>query len=463
LYGSTLDTVNAMSDPSGIRELPTVAIVGRPNVGKSTLFNRLVGRRQAIVHDEPGVTRDRNVAVAELEPGRPVQWIDTGGLVAEGDRLGINDQVRAAIRESDLLLFVVDGRDGLVGADREVGEELRRLGKPVLLLVNKTESRDAAAAATEFYELGLSDPILVAAEHGKGFDELRGRLAAALPASSFAPPPSDAPRVAIVGRPNVGKSSLVNRIVGENRVLVSPEAGTTRDPIDTLIEREGKSYILVDTAGIRRRAKVGGTPEDLAVLLARRQLERADVAVFVVEAQQGITASDLAIAGAILEAGRAAIVVVNKWDLLDEIARERLEMSWPRLAEILSGPPRLNLSATSGRGVDKLFPAIDATRERFERRVQTAELNRIIERAVKSHAPPSLNHRPWKFYYSAQVSASPPTFMLFANRALPIRHPYRRYLENRLREELQLEGVPIRLVVRARRSAEQAAERRRRG
>jgi GTP-binding protein len=249
----------------------------------------------------------------------------------------------------------------------------------------------------------------------------------------------------------VGKSSLVNRILGENRVLVSPQAGTTRDPIDTLVERGGKRYVFVDTAGIRRRAKVGGTPEDLAVLMARRQLESADVAILVVEAPQGVTSSDLAIAGAILEAGRAAIVVVNKWDRLDEMARERLEASWPRLAEILSGPPRLNLSATSGRGVDKLFPVLDATRDRFGRRVQTAELNRLVERAVKAHAPPALDHRPWKFFYSAQVSASPPTFMLFANRTLPLRHPYRRYLENRLREELDLAGVPIRLVIRSRR------------
>jgi len=436
--------------------LPTVSIVGRPNVGKSTLFNRLVGRRQAIVHDEPGVTRDRNVAVAELEPGRPVQWIDTGGLVAEGDLLGINDQVREAMRESDAILFVVDAREGLVSGDRDIAQEVRRLGKPVILLVNKTESRGASGSAVEFHELGLRDPLLVAAEHGQGFDAVRERLAAALPQSELEPAPEGVPRVAIVGRPNVGKSSLVNRILGENRVLVSPVAGTTRDPIDTMVERGGKRYVFVDTAGIRRRAKVTGTPEDLAVLMARRQLERADVALLVVEAQQGITSSDLAIAGAIWEAGRAAIVVVNKWDLLDDLSRERLDMSWPRLEEILSRPPRLNLSAIHGRGVEKLFPAIDALRDRFELRVQTAELNRLIERAVKSHSPPTLNHRPWRFYYSAQVSAAPPTFMLFANRALPIRHPYRRYLENRLREELDLGGVPVRLVVRARKAAETA-------
>ena len=441
-----------MSSANAFPTLPTVAIVGRPNVGKSTLFNRLVGRKQAIVHGLPGVTRDRNVAVAELEQGRPVQWIDTGGLVSDEDPLGINDQVRQAVRESDVLLLVVDARQGLVAADRSVAEELRPLGKPILLVANKTESRGASATATEFYELGLSDPILVAAEHGKGFDELRSRLAAALPPSELCEAPADAPRVAIVGRPNVGKSSLVNRILGENRVLVSAVAGTTRDPIDTLVERGGRRYVFIDTAGIRRRAKVSGTPEDLAVLMARRQLERAEVAVLVVEAQQGIQSSDLAIAGTIWEAGRAAIVVVNKWDLLDDVSRDRLEMSWPRLEEILARPPRLNLSATSGRGVEKLFPAIDALRERFQLRVTTGELNRLIERAVTGHAPPSQHHRPWKFFYAAQVSTAPPTIMLFANRALPLKHPYRRYLENRLREELGLGGVPIRLVIRSRRS-----------
>jgi GTP-binding protein len=432
--------------------LPVVAIVGRPNVGKSTLFNRLVGRKQAIVHDQPGVTRDRNVAVANLEPGRPVQWIDTGGLVPEGDTIGINDQVREAIRESDLLLFVVDARQGLVSPDRVVADELRRVHKPLILVVNKAEARGAANEAGEFYELGLDEPLLVSAEHGLGFDALRERLAERLPPSEAAEPPGEAPRVAIVGRPNVGKSSLVNRILGENRVLVSPVAGTTRDPIDTLVERGEHRYVFVDTAGIRRRAKVTGTPEDLAVLLARRQIERAEVALLVVEAQQGIQSSDLAIAGAIWEAGRAAVVVVNKWDLLDEESRERLERSWPRLDEILSGPPRLNLSATSGRGVEKLFATVDRLRERFLLKVATAELNRIVERAVKSHAPPTEQHRPWKFFYATQVSSGPPTLMLFANRALPIRHPYRRFLENRLREELDLGGVPIRLVIRSRRS-----------
>jgi GTP-binding protein len=432
---------------------PAVSIVGRPNVGKSTIFNRLVGRKQAIVHDQPGVTRDRNIAEAPLEADWPVHWIDTGGLMFDDDPLGLNRQVRSAIDESDLVLLVVDGREGLVPADLRIVEELRPLGKKVLLLVNKGESQRVAQGLGEFYALGYPDPILVSAEHGLGFDELRSRIRKVLSKPVVASAGSEAPPVAIVGRPNVGKSSLLNRILGENRVLVSPVAGTTRDPIDTLVERDGKRFLFIDTAGIRRRAKVSGTPEDLAVLFAKRQVERADVAVLVVEAQSGVTSSDLAIAGAIWEAGRAAVVVVNKWDLLDDLSRERLEASWPRLEEILAGPPRINLSALHGRGVEKLFPAVERSLAKFRTHMTTGELNRLLEEALAAHSPPTVNHRPWKVFYSAQVSSGPPTFMVFANRTLPHSHPYRRYLENRLRAKMELEGIPVRLVIRARTNA----------
>lgn len=427
-----------------------VAIVGRPNVGKSTIFNRLVGRKQAIVHDQPGVTRDRNIAQADLDEDWPVLWIDTGGLMFDEDPLGLNAQVRSAIDESDLVLLVVDGREGVVPADLKIVEELRPLGKSLLLLVNKGESQRVAQGLGEFYALGYPEPILISAEHGLGFDELRSRIRAVLPKRIAAPVEGEAPPVAIVGRPNVGKSSLLNRILGENRVLVSPIAGTTRDPIDTLVERNGKRFLFIDTAGIRRRAKVSGTPEDLAVMFARRQVERAEVALLVVEAPMGITSSDLAIAGAIWEAGRAAIVVVNKWDLLDDFGREKLETSWPRLAEILADPPRLNLSALSGRGVERIFPAVEESRARFRTQMTTGELNRLLEDALAAHSPPTYHHRPWKIFYSAQVSSGPPTFMVFANRTLALSHPYRRYLENRLRDKMELKGIPVRLVIRSR-------------
>ncbi|MBZ0090056.1 MAG: ribosome biogenesis GTPase Der [Thermoanaerobaculia bacterium] len=430
---------------------PAVAIVGRPNVGKSTLFNRLVGRRRAIVHDQPGVTRDRIVELAEVAPDRVVQWVDTGGLVPGDDPLGINEQVLLAARESDLLLLVVDGKQGLTTADERVRDELRRLDKPILLIVNKADTRLAREGWAEFYRLGVGEPVPISAEHGLGIADLRERVLAALPEIPLPePPPVDAVAVAVVGRPNVGKSSLVNRIVGAERSLVSPVPGTTRDPVDTLVRRGERSYLLVDTAGLRRRAKVSGTPEDLAVLLARRQIERCEVALLVIEAPKGVTSGDLAVAGAIWESGRAAVVAINKWDLLDEAGRERLDSTWPRLAEILAGPPRVNISATSGRGVEKIFEQLDVARAAFRTHLTTGELNRFLETAIGQHSPPSEKGRPWKLYYATQVSTAPPTLMLFANRTLPVEHPYRRFLENRLRESLDLAGIPIRLVIRRR-------------
>ena len=438
-------------EPGGSGLTPTVAVVGRPNVGKSTLFNRLVGRRRAIVHDQPGVTRDRIVELAELAPGRTVQWVDTGGLVPGEDPLGLNEQVILAVTESDLVLLVVDGRDGPTSADQRVVQELRPLAKPTLVVVNKSDVRRAAEGASEFWSLGLGEPLAVSAEHGLGLGELVERIGALLPElSGPAPPAGESTAVAIVGRPNVGKSSLLNRLVGEQRTLVSPVAGTTRDPIDTQVEREGRRYRLVDTAGIRRRSKVADAPEDLAVLMARRQIERSEVAVLVIEAPQGVTSGDLAIAGAIWQAGRAAVVAVNKWDLLDDDGRERLDRSWPRLDELLASPPRVNLSATSGRGTEKLFGAVDAAHAGFRLEVTTGELNRLFEGWLQQHPPPRQDSKPWKLFYATQVATGPPTLMLFANRTLPHEHTYRRYLENRLRESFGLAGVPVRLVVRRR-------------
>jgi len=430
---------------------PVVAIVGRPNVGKSTLFNRLVGRRRSIVHDQPGVTRDRIVEIVEIAPERNAQLVDTGGLVlAADDPLGLSHQVELAVEESDALLFVVDGEQGLLPADEQVAERLRRHGKPTILVVNKADTRASVAGFAEFYRLGLPTQIAISAEHGTGMGELREALAALLPESLPAAARPAAPAIAIVGRPNAGKSSLLNCILGEERALVSPVAGTTRDPIDTLVERDGKSYLLIDTAGIRRRSQVSGAAEDLAVMLARRQIERADLAVLLVDATRGISSGDLGIAGLLWEAGRAAVVAVTKWDLLDEPAREKLDFDYPRLAELLAEPERVNLSSKTGRGVEKLFPAIDRTLAAYRRTLGTGEVNRLLEAAIARTKPPTLRGRPWKLYYATQVASGPPTFMLFANRALDRRDSYRRYLENYLRDTLRLRGVPIRLVVRQR-------------
>ena len=428
---------------------PTVAIVGRPNVGKSTLFNRLVGRRKAIVHDMPGVTRDRITGMAEIADGRQIQVVDTGGLPLGDDPLGLSQQVFLAVEESDLLLFLVDGKQGLTSADEAVWDKLRRSNKPVILVVNKGDTREARERFPELYRLGISQQLLVSAEHGGGIEDLRQALDLALPEIPEAVQP-DAPAVAIVGRPNVGKSSLLNKISGQMRSLVSPVAGTTRDPVDTLVQRGERSYLLIDTAGIRRRSQISGQPEELAVMMARRQIERAQVAVLVIDASQGVTSGDLAIAGTIWELGRASVVVMNKWDLLDEESRKRLELGAERLDELLSHPARVNASALTGRGIEKLWGPIDAALAAYNLKLSTGQLNRIFETAIKRVAPPSLSGAHWKLYYTTQVSAAPPTFMLFANRLLPRNHHYRRYLENRLREELGLPGVPVRLVIRKR-------------
>ncbi|HEV8241721.1 MAG TPA: ribosome biogenesis GTPase Der [Thermoanaerobaculia bacterium] len=431
----------------------TVAIVGRPNVGKSTLFNRLVGKRQAIVHDQPGVTRDRIFGSAEVGDDQRVQLVDTGGLALAEDPLGLSRQVYAAVEESDLLLLVVDGREGLLAADRAVWDALRRYAKPTVLVVNKADTRAARETQGEFWGLGIREVLLVSAEHGAGMEELRDAIAAHAATVPTPEPPAEAaaaPPIAIVGRPNVGKSSLLNQLVGETRVLVSPMAGTTRDPIDTLIEHEGRPYLLIDTAGIRRRAQASGAPEELAVMMARRQIERAKVAVLVVDVTQGITSGDLGIAGTIWELGRAAVVAMNKWDLLDDEGRRRLEEQWPRVQELLAEPPRVNISAATGRGVAKVLPAVAQALAGFHAKLGTGEINRLFEQAVRSHPPPSRDGKEWKLYYATQVGDGPPTFMLFANRTLPRNDPYRRYLANRVREALDLWGVPVRLVVRRR-------------
>ena len=431
----------------------TVAIVGRPNVGKSTLFNRLVGKRQAIVHDQPGVTRDRIVGTAEVGDDQRIQLVDTGGLALAHDPLGLSSQVYMAVQESDLLLLVVDGREGLLAADRAVWDALRRYAKPTVLVVNKADTRAARESQGEFWGLGIAEVLLVSAEHGGGVEDLRDAIAAhvaAIPAPEPDPEAAAAPPIAIVGRPNVGKSSLLNQLVGETRVLVSPVAGTTRDPVDTLIEHEGKPYLLIDTAGIRRRAQASGAPEELAVMMARRQIERAEVAILMIDAAQGITSGDLGIAGTIWELGRAAVVVFNKWDLLDDESRRSLEEQWPRLQELLAEPPRVNVSAATGRGLAKVLPTVTQALAGFHARLGTGEINRLFEQAVRAHGAPSRDGKEWKLYYATQVGDGPPTFMLFANRTLPRNDPYRRYLANRVREALGLWGIPVRLVIRRR-------------
>ncbi len=440
----------SLSTSKAIAATATVAIVGRPNVGKSTLFNRLVGRRQAIVHDLPGVTRDRISGRADLTDDVSVELVDTGGLVPGDDPLGLGDQVFLAIESSDVLLLLVDGKEGLVAADEKVWATIRRYGKPTVLVVNKSDTLAAQENFSDFYRLGITHQQLVSAEHGRGIAELCDLVAELVPAEAAPDDASESPALAIVGRPNVGKSSLLNRMLGETRVLVSPRAGTTRDPVDSLFEWSGQTYRLIDTAGIRRRSQVSGVAEQVAVMFARRQMERADVVVLVVDASAGITTGDLSIAGLAWELGRGVVVALNKWDLLSDESRQDLEDDWPRLGELLAMPPRINISALSGRRVDRLLPAVETILERWRIELSTSEVNRLFERAVQAHQAPQHRGRPWKLYYSTQVATGPPTFMLFANRTLERSDTYRRYLENRLRAELELAGIPIRLVIRKR-------------
>ena len=435
-----------------MQPLPAIAIVGRPNVGKSTLFNRLVGRRQAIVHNKPGVTRDRIVGQAKIGGERPVEVIDTGGLQLGGDELGLNEQVRLAIDESQLLLWLVDGSAGPLPADLEILEELRRLDKPLILVVNKGDTRAAREGHGEFYSLGVAPLVLVSAEHGTGIQELHDRIGELLPALAAAVGEESAvDRLAIVGRPNVGKSSLLNRILGEPRTLVSPMPGTTRDPVDTVVTVDDRTYQLVDTAGIRRRSRVQDSAEEIAVMMARRQLARADLALLVIDAEAGVTTGDLAIAGAAWELGRCLVVVVNKWDLLDEKKRQDLEDDWPALERLAPGVERINTSALTGRGVDKIFPAVARVLAGYDVEFPTAHLNQLVERALFQHQPPIQHGRAWKVYYATQTKKRPPTLILFANWQLPRKESYYRYMENTLRRELELAGgVPLRLVIRRR-------------
>jgi GTP-binding protein len=427
-----------------------VAIVGRANVGKSTLFNRLVGRRQAIVHDRPGVTRDRLAAAVEIGPERWIELFDTGGLMSWEDSPGLAEQVLTAARESEVVLFIVDGKVGLTTADEAIWERIRPLGKQTILVVTKSDVKGVAERSVEFHGLGIHPLTLVSAEHGHGIEELRDLVAERLPEEVPRREEDAIPSVAIVGRPNVGKSSLLNCILGERRAVVAPEPGTTRDPVDSVVERDGTTYRLIDTAGIRRRSKTSETAEEIAVMMAARQIDRADLAILVLDASTGVTTGDLSIAGAIWDKGRAAVVAANKWDLVGEEERARLERDWPRMAELLAGPPRVQVSALTGRGIDGLFQAIDLSLDQYLMEIGTGELNRLLEKALRGHNPPHIHGRPWKALYGTQVSSRPPTFLIFANRTLPRKHAYRRYLENRLRADLGITGMPVRIVIKRR-------------
>jgi GTPase len=429
-----------------------VVIVGRPNVGKSTLFNRLAGKRRALTHDLPGMTRDRPSDVVTLDDGRRFELTDTGGLEYGDSPMSayageIRAQARRALEGADLILFVVDGAAGVLPEDRDIAEDLRGDAERVVVLVNKIDRKDADE--NEFYELGLDRVMPISAEHGTGIDELFDLL----PAEAFEETDESAPvRLAIIGRPNVGKSSLLNRLLGDERAVVSPISGTTRDAIDSELVRDGRRYVVIDTAGIRRKGKTTDEAEKLAVISARKAIERCEIALTLIDASEGVTAQDATVAGYAEDAGRAALLLVNKWDVGEHTPDDakKFEDEIRFKLKFLSYAPVEFISAKTGRRVEKLFARIDEIAAAYRKRVKTSELNQILERAVSQHNPPAVRGRPRRFYYATQLKAQPPTIALFSNVNEPLHFSYRRYLENQFREALALTGCPVHFVIRAR-------------
>jgi GTP-binding protein len=439
---------------------PIVAIVGRPNVGKSTLFNRLIGERKAIVEDLPGTTRDRIYGDTEWN-GRSFTVVDTAGLLFEEEddsaplaeiARRVREQAELAIAEADAIIFMVDSREGITAADAEVAEALRATYKPVILAANKADNQERALDAVEFYTLNLGEPIPMSAYHGIGTGDVLDRVAEAVPLVEEEESEA-AVKIAILGRPNVGKSSLLNRLLGQERSVVSAVPGTTRDSIDTPLEVDGTQVLLIDTAGIRRRGKIEHGIEQYSVLRALRAVERADVALLLIDAEEGITAQDTHIAGMILDQLKGVAILINKWDLVikDNETFNEYTRGVREAFKFIPYAPLLFISAKSGQRVDQVIPlALEIAQER-QRRVPTSELNRLLREATYDH-PPTAIHKGahLRIYYATQPQVAPPVFLFFANNAEQIHWGYERYLENRIREKYGFTGTPLKIVFRSR-------------
>ena len=440
--------------------LPIVAIVGRPNVGKSTLFNRLVGKRTAIVHDEPGVTRDRHYSDVTSR-GRRYTLVDTGGFDPESDdpmRQGIKRQIDVAISEADVIVCVLDASQPPTPADHAELDLLRRAGKPVIYCANKADSQRAEMELSDLYRLGAKDIIPFSALHGRRIDELEGAIADALPPPPPEPEegaaPDEAIRVAIVGRPNAGKSSLVNRLLGEERLLVDSRPGTTRDAIDTRITKGKHSFLFIDTAGIRRKAKVTkeeSVVEAVSVLQAIRAMERAEVVVLLSDAFEGVAEQDAKILGLAVDRARAVVVGLNKADLLDKKAFGKAEENARDKLSFVPWAPMVPISAKTGRGVGNLLSTITRVAKAFRTRVGTGELNRFFEQVLEHRPPPTSGGRAPRLYYITQAETSPPLFVVMASAPEQIHFSYQRYVQNQLRKSFGFEGVPVRVKYKPRR------------
>ncbi len=456
------------------KQKPIVALVGRPNVGKSTLYNRLIGRRQAIVEDLPGTTRDRLYGEAEWA-GHHFIVVDTGGIEPLKERGGqvvsasydplaaaskgfvaeIRSQAELAIEEADVIVFLVDAKEGLTAADEEVAAMLRQTDKPVILAANKADNAERRMNALEFYALGLGDPHPISAYHGTGTGDLLDVIVAHLPEAPLdEEEDEEALRIAIVGRPNVGKSSLLNALLGQERAIVSDIAGTTRDAVDTHLTWDGQKIILVDSAGIRRRGRIERGIEKYSVMRALRAIGRADVVLLVLDATEGVTAQDAHIGGYILEEGRSLIIVVNKWDAIEKDTHTMAAYNKTLRQELkfLDYVPVLYVSALTRQRVNQIIPAALRVREQRELRIPTSELNRLVQDAVAANPPKAFKGRQARFYYVTQTSTNPPTFVFFVNDPRAVHFTYERYLENKIRERYPYEGTPIRLKFRGKAS-----------
>ena len=432
---------------------PLVALVGRPNVGKSTLFNRLAGARLAIVEDIPGTTRDRQYADAEWQ-GRVFTVVDTGGLVlTTSDEIAaqVRAQAQVAIDEADVIVFIGDILDGLTGADADIADVLRRTQKPIILAINKADNTKRELNVHEFYALGLGDPLPISAIQGTGVGELLEAITRALP--MLPPEEEEKPHVlhiALIGRTNVGKSSLLNRILGEERVIVSELPGTTRDAIDTTVRFHGQEIVLIDTAGIRRRGRIEGGIEKYSVLRALKAINRADVVLLLLDAVDGVTAQDAHIAGYIREQAKSTIVLVNKWDLIekDNSTQPQYEVYVRRELKFMPFVPLLFVSALTGQRVSQILPLALRINEQRQQRLSTEQINTILREATARHSPPSKYGTKLRFYYGTQVDVNPPTFVFFVNDERLVHFSYERYLENQIREHFKFEGSPLRLIFR---------------
>ncbi|MBN1907195.1 MAG: ribosome biogenesis GTPase Der [Deltaproteobacteria bacterium] len=431
-----------------------IAIVGRPNVGKSTLFNRLSRSMNSIVDDQPGVTRDRNYATVNWE-GKSFIIVDTGGFDEKDDgpfSEQVRQQVIKAIEEADQILFMMDGRSGLVPADKEVADILRRYDKKTYTAVNKIDSPEKENLLHDFYSLGVETIYPLSSAHGYGLRTLMDDIAGSIPDDSGPVETENQVRVAILGKPNAGKSSLINRIVGHERMLVSEIPGTTRDSVDIKINRGDREYLLIDTAGIRRKSKVSDKIDKFSMIKAIRAIERCHIAIIMIDANEGISEQDARICGYALDRMRGVILAVNKWDLVKKEHErvKQLDLDMDRQLQFVSYAPRINISALTGERVNKIFEKIDAVYEQFDMRINTNEVNKLVEEMILKRPPPLVGSRRLKFYYATQTGTRPPTFVVFVNYPKAVHFSYERFIVNQIRSSFGLDNIPVRVIFRER-------------